>query len=171
MNFVIAKIVALKILLYSLIFTIMISFVNDRIIKWGFSLYLPGLFFLIPSIYLNFQSGFIICIIIGFFLDTIYNSPFGFHSISLTFFQIIGRMYLQDYVNNKVFRTLFIQCIANCLMLIILFLAIKLSIWESGEWSLGRFTIDIVLSSSILLALAYWQIEFVIKILKIKKTT
>ena len=75
----------------------MLGFINSQWGIWGILLYIPALFLLPSSIYLNGNHAIIVLTLTGFCIDYHFNVPLGFHSFALVFVicsQEIG--YTQD---------------------------------------------------------------------------
>ena len=76
----------LVILASSLLVIHLIGLINSSLGPWGFYLYLPGLFFLAPTVHLERFRATLVIVIIGFSLDLQNNTPFGFHATALIIF-------------------------------------------------------------------------------------
>ena len=93
--------------------TCLITLVNSSLTTLGIYFYLPGLFFLSSSLFFDTTKSFIICLLIGIFLDTALETPFGFHAIILPLFQIIGNKWLKYSGNKNIYRHAFFQFLSN----------------------------------------------------------
>ena len=91
------------ILILSVFVCTIITVVNSTTIQWGI-FYYTGLFIVPSGIYLDFKRGCLATSIIGLYVDSIFNTPFGFHGLMLPLTLIISknglRIYSQD--NSKI---------------------------------------------------------------------
>ena len=137
----------------------LLTFINSEISRYGLFLYLPGLFFLNSSIYLNQIPGIIVCTITGLYLDVTYSTPFGLHAILLSLSYLIGSNWLKQNTNTKPWRIVLFQCIVNIFINIICFI-ILLSKKDPGvNWTVSRFLIDLVIAALVMIPLASWKME------------
>ena len=137
----------------------LLTFINSEIFRYGLFLYLPGLFFLNSSIYLNQIPGIIVCTITGLYLDVIYSTPFGLHAILLSLSYLIGSNWIKQNTNTKPWRIVLFQCTVNLFINIICFI-ILLSKKDLGvNWTVSRFLIDLVISALVMIPLAFWKME------------
>jgi rod shape-determining protein MreD len=137
----------------------LLTIINSEICRYGIFLYLPGLFFFNSCIYLNQVPGIIVCIITGLYLDVIYTTPFGLHALLLALSYLIGRNWTKKNTNTKPWRFVLFQCLFNFLLIIICFVILKSRDDLGFNWSVSRFLIDLIISSSVIIPLAFWKIE------------
>jgi hypothetical protein len=134
--------------------TCLITLVNSSLTTLGIYFYLPGLFFLSSSLFFDTTKSFIICLLIGIFLDTALETPFGFHAITLPLFQIIGNKWLKYSGNKNIYRHAFFQFLSNILISILLLLFFIL--FTKNQISIPKFILDIILSALIFLPVCLW---------------
>ncbi len=146
----------LVILASSLLFIHLIGLVNSSLGSWGFYLYLPGLFFLAPTVHLERFRATLVIVIIGFSLDLQNNTPFGFHATALIIFHLIGTDWVQIGKQGELIRPFILQIMANFLISITLMIATYSFSKNSSAWSLYRFCSDSMLSILIFIPLSRW---------------
>jgi hypothetical protein len=67
--------------------TCLITLVNSSLTTLGIYFYLPGLFFLSSSLFFDTTKSFIICLLIGIFLDTALETPLDFTQLYYHYFK------------------------------------------------------------------------------------
>ena len=144
------------ILASSLLLIHLIGLVNSSLGSWGFYLYLPGLFFIAPSLYLERFRAILAIVIIGFSLDLQNNTPFGFHATALIIFHLIGTQWVQIGKRGELIRPFLLQIMANFLISTTLMIATYSLSKDSSAWSLYRFCSDTMLSMLIFIPLSRW---------------
>ena len=137
----------------------LLTIINSEIYKYGFFLFLPGLFLFNSCIYLNQIPGIIVCTITGLYLDVTYQTPFGLNALLLSLFYLIGRNWTKQNKNTKPWRLALFQCIANIFINLICFIIALSKKDLSLNWTASRFLIDLVISALVMIPLAYWKIE------------
>ena len=146
----------LIILASSLLLIHLIGSVNSSLGSWGFYLYLPGLFFLAPTIYLERFRATLAIVIIGFSLDLQNSTPFGFHATVLIIFHLIGTEWVQIGKQGELIRPFLLQIMANFLISMTLMIATYTLSKENFPWFFYRFCLDSMLSILIFIPLSRW---------------
>lgn len=144
----------------NLITVILLGSLNSTIGQHGIFLYLPALFFLPGVLYLDNSRGISLAFVTGLLIDQQIETPFGFHAFALSFFHLTGSNWIRGVNYRRDFVTLALQLPANLLVFILWFVWIKL--FESGQmqWTLGRWFIDLIASTLVLVPLALWMPRF-----------
>ena len=137
------------------ILTCLITLINSSLSTIGVYFYLPGLFFLSATLFFSTIKSFIICLVTGLFLDTALETPFGFHTIILPLFQVIGNKWLKYSGNKNIYRHAFFQFLSNILISILLLLSIII-FYDKIQISISKFSLDVILSALIFLPVCLW---------------
>ena len=152
-------IISTIILLINIVIIILITILNSDISNYGVFLYLPGLFFINASLYLNNIHGIIVSIFTGLFIDVILTTPFGFHAILLSFCFLLGKNWMLQNLNTKPWRCIIFQLSINIMFNFILLVTFKFRHELSIDWSISRFITDLIISSLIFIPIAFWKTE------------
>jgi len=144
----------------NLVTIILLGSLNSTIGQQGVFLYLPALFFLPGVLYLDNSRGIPLAFVTGLLIDQQIETPFGFHAFALSFFHLIGSNWVRGANYRRDFVTLSLQIPANLLVFVLWFGWIKL--FENGQmqWTLGRWFIDLIASTLVLIPLALWMPRF-----------
>ena len=140
----------------------LISLVNSELSRWGISMFLPGLFFLSSSILLNWWQSILGCTIVGLFLDSVYNTPFGFLGFTLPLLCLAGKRWLNNTSNNRPWRSVLFQVIMNIGTGFFLFVLLFIQDSSFNNLNINRLITDLILSSIILIPLCFWLLDFTI---------
>ncbi|MBO25941.1 MAG: hypothetical protein CMI33_05025 [Opitutales bacterium] len=130
--------------------------VNSSLGRWGFFAYLPGLFFLVPTIHLGRLRATLAIVVIGFSLDVQNNTFFGFHTIALMIFHLIGTEWVQIGQQGELIRPFLLQIMANLVIAMTWFILTYFLKEASSAWSPYRFCSDSVISILIFIPLCRW---------------
>jgi len=130
--------------------------VNNRISAWSISFMLPGLFIVLPALYMRFFPALACALLTGFWMDAAYPAlPFGsfaflFTLITLSFYPLRTRFRPE---NN--FHPTMIALVLNGLLLLVLGITLASGQWAStAYWQ--RFFTDALLAQGVLLTIAPW---------------
>ena len=133
------------ILILSVFVCTIITVVNSTIIQWGIFFYYTGLFIVPSGIYLDFKRGCLATSIIGLYVDSIFNTPFGFHGLMLPLTLIISKKWINEYIVRSNSKIILIQTLFNSVFLFLL--SMVLVIQEFNTLKLDRFLIDVSFST------------------------
>ena len=142
----------------------LVCLVNSELAQWGISIFVPGLFFFSSSILLDNWEGALVCTITGLFLDSVYQTPFGLLGITLPLLCLLGKGWLKNSSNNRPWRAVLFQVIANLFTGIFLFAVFFLKIPPYTNLDFTRLIIDLILSSIVIIPLCFWLHDFTVKI-------
>lgn len=134
--------------------------VNSKLGQLGFFLYLPGLFFLPGALYLDHIRGMPIAFITGLVLDQQMECTFGFHAFFLAGMHALGTRWVQGSNFRKDYRSAFFQLPANALCFILWLAWIKIFEQGSLDWTVGRWSMDLLASTIAIVPLAIWLPSF-----------
>lgn len=152
------------ILILSVFVCTIITVVNSTIIQWGIFFYYTGLFIVPSGIYLDFKRGCLATSIIGLYVDSIFNTPFGFHGLILPLTLIISKKWINEYIVRNNSKIILIQTIFNSVFLFLL--SMVLVIQEFNTLKLDRFLIDVSFSTILFIPVVIWQSDFMNLLLK-----
>ena len=147
---------ALVIIASSVLVIHLVGIVNSSLGRWGFFAYLPGLFFLVPTIHLGRLRATLAIVVIGFSLDVQNNTLFGFHTIALMIFHLIGTEWVQIGQQGELIRPFLLQIMANLVIAMTWFILTYFLKEASSAWSPYRFCSDSVISILIFIPLCRW---------------
>ena len=102
----------------NLIFIVTLSLFNSVIGKWGFYLYLPGLFLIPHYQLLGLNRSLPALFLSGLTFDHFFNHTLGFHAFAMCLIFLIAREFLHLGKQSSVQITIF-QLIANLIMAIL----------------------------------------------------
>jgi hypothetical protein len=141
--------------------------VNSTIGQHGVFLYLPSLFFFPGALYLDNLRGIPLAFVTGLLLDQQIETAFGFHAFALSIFHLLGSNWARGVNYRRDLVPLILQLPANLLFFILWLFWIK--IFEDGqmEWAWGRWGIDLVISTLVLIPLAIWMPKFARSLLEL----
>jgi hypothetical protein len=143
----------------NLIFIVTLSLFNSVIGKWGFYLYLPGLFLIPHYQLLGLNRSLPALFLSGLTFDHFFNHTLGFHAFAMCLIFLIARDFLHLGKQSSVQITIF-QLIANLIMAILW--AIFCTLFQSllAPWTWARFLIELSLSMLFLIPLSLWFSSF-----------
>ena len=92
----------------------------------------------------------------GLSLDSIYNTPSGFHTFALITCYLIAKDWLHSGENGELLRPYFLQVIANLLISISLFLVLQFQHGLIGTWMIPNIVVDVFVSTLLFAVIAPW---------------
>ena len=143
----------------------MLGFINSQLGIWGILLYMPALFLLPSSIYLNGNHAIIVLTLTGFCIDYHFNVPLGFHSFALVFCHLLARGWIYPRQSPEINRSYLIQIIANVLISLSLFLFLLFV--PELHWNITNILTDFLVSTLVFWFLCRWFDELCLKILNL----
>ena len=98
----------------------------------------------------------LVIVVIGFSLDVQNNTFFGFHTIALMIFHLIGTEWVQIGQQGELIRPFLLQIMANLVIAMTWFILTYFLKEASTAWSPYRFCSDSVISILIFIPLCRW---------------
>ena len=152
--------IALVLLGANLLALTLIGSVNSKLGQFGLFVYLPGLFFLPGALYLDHPRGMTVAFLTGLFLDQQVETTFGFHAFVLAGMHALCSGWIRASNFRKDLSPLLFQLPANLLCFVLWLLWVKVLQGGSLDWSLGRWSLDLLVSIFAILPLAIWLPSF-----------
>ena len=134
----------------------LIGVINSTLGNWGCLLYLPALFFFSATVLLDRMRVIFVLSLTGFSLDSIYNTPSGFHTFALITCYLIAKYWLHSGENGELLRPYFLEVIANLLISISLFLVLQFQHGLLGTWMIPNIVVDVFVSTLLFAVIAPW---------------
>ena len=140
-----------------------IALVNSFISPYGFFIYLPGLLCIPQYQWLDPYRGLISLLISGFLWDHFFCHTFGFHAFLLSLLFLLVRQFLHSGKQTRQ-QILYFHLAINFILAASWFLTSNLMQTGLGDWKIGRFFSDLLLSSIILIPISFWHTQFSTKL-------
>jgi hypothetical protein len=151
--------ILLSLTLSNLVLIGCIALVNSVINPYGFFLYLPGLLCIPQYQWIDPYRGLVSLLISGFIWDHFFTHTFGFHAFLLSFLFLLIRQLLHLGKQTKQ-QILYFHLVINIVLASAWFLTSNLFYIGLGDWNVGRFFSDLLLSSIILIPISFWHSQF-----------
>ena len=146
----------LVILASSVLVIHLVGIVNSSLGTLGVLCLSSGSFLLVPTIHLGRLRATLAIVVIGFSLDVQNNTFFGFHTIALMIFHLIGTEWVQIGQQGELIRPFLLQIMANLVIAMTCLSSLNFLKEASSAWSPYRFCSDSVISILIFIPLCRW---------------
>lgn len=147
---------AFILLLINILTVQLLGVINSSLSVWGCLLYLPALFFFSATVLLDRARVISVLTLTGFSLDSVYNTPGGFHSVALIICYLVAKDWLHSGKNGELVRPYYLQIIANVLISFGLIFVLNFRSASLGYWAWPNVVIDISISTFIFAAITPW---------------
>lgn len=154
------NLILLVLLVSNLILLFCLDLINSTVGSWGFFLYVPALFFLPATLFLERLRALILLFLTGLLYDLSIHSTLGFHGFCLCTAYLIWQEIFKLGRKGLAHQPVSLQLGINLLFGVMWALYAYFFSSFTGVWEWSRIAMDLIFSSLLIIPIGIWFPRF-----------